>query len=63
MTAPVRIVPSSWVSVYAGEICVGHVISRGKTGYEALDRDDKSIGLFPGLDEAASALGQLMVRS
>ncbi len=63
MTALVRVVPSSWVSVYVGRICVGHVISRGKTGYEAIDRDDKPIGLFPSVDEAASALGQLMVRS
>jgi len=63
MTVPARVVPSSCVSVYAGQICVGHVISRGKTGYEAINRDDKPIGLFSSLDEAASALGQLMVRS
>jgi len=26
---------SSWVVVYAGQICIGHAISRGKTGNEA----------------------------
>jgi hypothetical protein len=51
---------SSWISVYTGQHCIGHVIHRGKSGFEAFDRDDKPLGLFPSLHEAASALEQLV---
>jgi hypothetical protein len=40
--------------VYDGRQCLGHVLSRGPKGFEAFDRDDKSLGLFP--KRAANAL-------
>jgi hypothetical protein len=47
---------SSWLAVYDGTRCVGHVIARGKRGYEAFDVDDRSVGMFPTQQEAAGAL-------
>jgi hypothetical protein len=44
------------VSVYDGRQCLGHVLARGKTGFEAFDRDDKSVGVFPTAKQAANAL-------
>jgi hypothetical protein len=43
-------------AVYAEGRCIGHVVSRGRDGIEAFDRDDQSIGLYPTNDEAARAL-------
>jgi hypothetical protein len=62
----VTINPSAQISVSvfaAGNICVGHVMSRAPRGFEAFDRDDKSVGLFPTLNEAANELEQLAVSS
>jgi hypothetical protein len=42
--------------VYDGRRCIGHVIGRGKTGFEAFSTDDTSLGLFPSMKEAANAL-------
>jgi NUMOD1 domain-containing protein len=42
--------------VYDGRQCLGHVIGRGKLGFEAFDRDDKSLGVFPSIRDAANAL-------
>jgi hypothetical protein len=47
---------NSWVSVYDGQRCLGHIISRGRDGHEAFDLDDKSVGIFPTQREAAAAL-------
>jgi hypothetical protein len=44
------------VSVYDGQQCVGHVLARGKAGFEAFDTDDKSVGVFPTAKQAANAL-------
>ena len=44
-----------WMSVLAGQSCIGHVIARGKTGYEAFDADDSSLGQFDNLPAAANA--------
>jgi hypothetical protein len=55
MSAPVK-QSSSWLAVYNGTRCVGHVIARGRRGYEAFDVDDRSVGLFPTPQEAAGAL-------
>ena len=48
--------PSPLSYVYDGQQCLGHVLARGKAGYEAFDRDDKSIGIFETQRQAASAL-------
>ena len=36
--------------------CIGFVLARGHTGFEAFDRDDKSIGIFPSQPQAANAV-------
>jgi len=35
---------TSMLSVYSGQRCLGHIITRGKRGFEACDRDDNSLG-------------------
>jgi hypothetical protein len=42
--------------VYDGRQCLGHVLSRGPKGFEAFDRDDKSLGIFETRRQAANAL-------
>jgi hypothetical protein len=42
--------------VYDGQQCLGHVLGRGKSGFEAFDRDDKSVGIFETQRQAANAL-------
>jgi hypothetical protein len=42
--------------VYDGRQCLGHIIARGKSGFEAFDADDKSLGLFPSQRAAADAI-------
>ena len=42
--------------VYDGQQCLGHVLSRGPKGYEAFDRHDRSLGLYPTGKQAANAL-------
>ena len=49
---------NSWVSVYSGQSCLGHIISRGRDGFEAFDPDDKPIGIFATQREAAAALAR-----
>jgi hypothetical protein len=47
---------NSWVSVYDGQRCRGHAISRCRDGFEAFDIDDRTLGLYPSQNEAAEAL-------
>jgi hypothetical protein len=42
--------------VYDGRQCLGHVLSRGPKGFEAFDHDDKSLGVFASMRDAANAL-------
>jgi hypothetical protein len=37
---------SSMIYVYDGRECVGFVLARGRKGHEALDREQRSLGLF-----------------
>jgi hypothetical protein len=46
----------SFTSVYDGTRCLGHLLERGKTGWEAFDADDKSLGLYPSQKQAAAVL-------
>jgi hypothetical protein len=55
MTAPIK-QPQSWLAIYGGQRCSGHVIYRGKTGWEAFNTDDVSIGLFKTSADAANAI-------
>jgi hypothetical protein len=46
------------VSVYDGRTCVGLILARGKSGFEAFDRDDKSLGLFKTQEAATNAISE-----
>jgi hypothetical protein len=47
---------SSWLAVTDGRVCIGHILNRGKSGVEAFDVDDRSLGLFANQHEAMAAL-------
>jgi hypothetical protein len=42
--------------VYDGRECVGFVLARGRKGHEALDRDQRSLGLFKTAEAAANVV-------
>jgi len=44
------------LSVYSGRDCIGFLLNRGKVGYEALDANEKSLGVFPSEKAAADAI-------
>jgi hypothetical protein len=50
--------PSPMAYVYDGRECVGFVFNRGKLGFEAIDRNERSLGLFQTQREAATAVMQ-----
>jgi hypothetical protein len=47
----------AFVAVYVGRECLGQVLPRGKAGFEAFDRDDRSVGIFSTQSAAAASLG------
>jgi hypothetical protein len=46
------------LAVFDGTVCLGHIMSRGKAGVEAYDRDDRSLGIFPNQKAAADAISE-----
>jgi hypothetical protein len=46
----------SWLAVYTGQQCVGHVLNSGKSGWRAYDIDDKIIETFPTFQAAVVAV-------
>jgi hypothetical protein len=52
MSAPI----TPMLSVYNGKRCVGFIIARGKAGFEAFDRNERSLGTYPTQRTAADAL-------
>jgi hypothetical protein len=54
MTAPTS--SSPMVSIYDGQRCLGFVFQRGRTGFEAFDAEQRSLGMFPTQREAATAI-------
>jgi hypothetical protein len=42
--------------VLTNDRCVGYLIKRGKTGFEAFDADDRSLGTFAAEDDAVAAV-------
>jgi hypothetical protein len=44
------------VSVYDGQRCLGFILARGKTGFEAFAADEQSLGLFQSQKEAVAVL-------
>jgi hypothetical protein len=47
---------SSMSYVYDGRECVGFVLARGRKGHEALDREQRSLGLFKTAAAAANVV-------
>jgi hypothetical protein len=47
---------TSMLSVYSGTVCLGHLLNRGKLGWEAIDTDDRSLGVFPTQQAASDAI-------
>lgn len=48
--------PPTMLAVYDGRNCVGHLLARGKLGFEAFDATEVSRGIFQTADAAANAL-------
>jgi hypothetical protein len=44
------------VSIYDGQRCLGFILARGKTGFEAFAADEQSLGLFQSQREAVATL-------
>jgi hypothetical protein len=44
--------------VFDGQLCVGHLLNRGKQGWEAFDVDDKSHGIFATQQEAVRTVAE-----
>ena len=42
--------------IYDGRACLGFVLSRGPAGFEAFDREERSLGLYPAAPAAANAV-------
>lgn len=54
----------SWVAVYdRHKRCLGHVLDRGRRGFEAFDVDDRSLGRFDDLQSAADAVSNLSMNN
>jgi hypothetical protein len=49
---------SRMTPIIAGQTCIGFLLTRGREGIEAFDRNERSLGLFPGPIEAAAAVEQ-----
>jgi hypothetical protein len=47
---------SPMLTVTDGTTCVGFVLSRGRDGFEAFDRDGKTLGKFKSQMEATRAI-------
>ena len=44
------------ISIYDGRQCVGFVLARGRSGYEAFDGGERSVGMFKTKDAAINKL-------
>jgi hypothetical protein len=59
LTAPPKpAATATMLTVCAGRQCIGHIIACGKTGHEAFDQRDKSIGVYPSMKAAAAAVSE-----
>jgi hypothetical protein len=54
---------SSWLAVTDGQHRIGHVLSRGRSGWEAFDANDVSIGIYPTQSAAIVALTHVVVEA
>jgi hypothetical protein len=46
----------SWLAVYTGQQCAGHVLNGGKSGWRAYDIDDKIIETLATFQAAVAAV-------
>jgi hypothetical protein len=44
------------LAVFDGRTCAGHILPRGRAGFEAFDASDRSLGLFETWQAAASSI-------
>jgi hypothetical protein len=44
------------LSIYNGHHCLGFVLARGQVGFEAFDRDERSLGIFPAQETAIDVI-------
>jgi hypothetical protein len=44
------------MSIYVGRRCIGFVLARGREGFEAFDRRERSLGLYPSRVAAVAAI-------
>jgi hypothetical protein len=54
MSARPSITPLTYV--HDSRDCLGFILARGKLGFEAIDRDERSLGFFQTQREAATAV-------
>ena len=54
--------PMQAIAVYVGQVCLGHILSRGKTGIEAFDFADRSLGVFSTQKLAADVVAAAAAR-
>ena len=59
---PHRFATKYLLSVYAGQRCLGFLLSR-RDGVEAFDIDDRSLGIFPDQKSAADAISKPQVEA
>jgi hypothetical protein len=53
-----RSAASALLSVFDGRRCVGHVLGRGRAGFEAFNSKDISLGLFESRRAAIDAINE-----
>jgi hypothetical protein len=46
------------LSVYDDKTCIGFIVARGKTGFEAFNADQRPLGTFSTQREAADAISE-----
>jgi hypothetical protein len=44
------------LTIYSGRECIGLILNRGKSGWEAFDADQHSLGIFATEQAAADAI-------
>jgi hypothetical protein len=48
--------PAPLVSVYDGQQCIGFILARGRSGFEAFTADEKSLGTYTSQRDAAEVI-------
>jgi hypothetical protein len=56
MTTSKAMPTTGMISIYSGRECLGHVLARGRFGFEGFDVNDKSVGIYRTRSEAIDAV-------